>query len=145
MRKAILLVALSAAIAQAIPYNLNCVEGDTQCPDNDCLTIKFLNETRQDTGELQSRVVRGELKADLIGAAKFASDGRFEIYKVVDNEIMSCFVPTGAIKNSVKTASLTMRSHKSECAYFLPRGVGMGGKQDFRVTLRSNHCVITRD
>ncbi|MEC8882959.1 MAG: hypothetical protein VX737_06765 [Pseudomonadota bacterium] len=144
MRKAILVLALGAAVAQAIPYNLNCVEGVAQCPNKDCMTLRLLNETRKETGELQAMVVDGELKAELTGAAKLASDGKFEIRKTVDKEVMSCFVPTGAFKNSVKTVSLKMRSHNTECNYFLPKGAGMSGKLDFKVMLRSNSCVIAQ-
>ena len=70
-----------------------------------------MNETRMETGELQTMVIDGGLKYELTGAEKLVSDGRFDIHKTVDKEVMSCFVPTGAFKKGVKTVSLTMISH----------------------------------
>ena len=115
MRKAILIVALGAAVAQARPYNLDCREGNFQCPHADCVSIIFKNTAAGEIGEPVSYEVVGEIKAELTGAAKLASDGRYEIHKMIDKEIMSCWVPTGAFKNSVKTASLEMSSNGKSC------------------------------
>ena len=95
-------------------------------------------------GYLENYEVVGEIKAELTGAAKLASDGRYEIRKTIDKEIMSCWVPTRAFKNSVKTASLEMTSNGKPCNnYFLPRG--LRGNNQFSVNLDSHACLITRD